>query len=332
MATCFISHASSDKPFAKKLGNDLKDRGHKVWLDAWEIKVGQSIPSKIEEGLNESDFVLVILSESAIASKWVEREWKAKFWDQINHANTYVLPCLIEKCAIPTLLKGIKYANFEADYTAGLSELIDAISPITADISATVAEVLKATAQPQKIAKLLSKAHAGEHALSSCIAEGLELAHEVADADLERFCREELTGIYPDSEDDKTFAARVKWRVIEAYLRTDGELNLSYMGFQTARELWAYIRSHPKDFVPIRFVYNFALPEIERKFREVSVDTRTLTLTRNLSNLVGKPKTPDPKVTIYLPPNVCADLIENIRGEFVQRLLKLMPVVPTFPR
>src|SRR5437016_508109 len=127
MAMLFISHASEDKPFVRMLSADLAAKGHQVWLDEWEIKVGESIPLRIEQGLTKADFVLLVLSAKAVNSHWVEREWRAKFWDQINEDKTFILLCLVEKCDIPKLLAGIKYANFVRGYSIGLGELLDAI-------------------------------------------------------------------------------------------------------------------------------------------------------------------------------------------------------------
>lgn len=46
----FISHSSKDKTFATWLGTDLKAAGHTPWFDAWDIRVGESIPEKISDG------------------------------------------------------------------------------------------------------------------------------------------------------------------------------------------------------------------------------------------------------------------------------------------
>lgn len=272
--------------------------------------------------------MLLILSKPSVASNWVDREWKAKFWDQINHGRTYVLPCLIEKCTIPMLLKDIRYSNFIESYESGLTELLDAINPITPNSPSAVPDVVKARAQPEKIAKLIAKVHAGQQPLSACIAEGLELAHEMQDAELEAFCRDELGGIYPADADNNSLAVRARWRVAEAFLCTIGNVNLNFLGFQTAAGLWQYITCHPEDFVPIRFLYNHPLAEIEGKARAVSSNTTALTFTRPVREFVPKSRTPNLKATAYLRPNAASNVLEAARGEFVQRLLELMPVMP----
>ena len=48
MSSIFLSHNSVDKPFVRKLANDLRRRGHYAWVDEAEIKVGDSLIDKIE--------------------------------------------------------------------------------------------------------------------------------------------------------------------------------------------------------------------------------------------------------------------------------------------
>ncbi|MEE9339985.1 MAG: TIR domain-containing protein [Methylococcaceae bacterium] len=67
----FISHASEDKekvvrPLAKKLESLNLD----VWLDECELTLGDSLRSKIEQGLSESRFGIVILSSAFFSKKW----------------------------------------------------------------------------------------------------------------------------------------------------------------------------------------------------------------------------------------------------------------------
>lgn len=126
-AKIFISHSSKDKAFAKILCMDLEANGYIPWLDEWDIKVGESIPEKISNGLQEADFIIVILSENSVASKWVEREWQTKYWNEIDKGCINVLPLLLKDCKIPELLKTKKYADFRGDFNFGLSELLSAL-------------------------------------------------------------------------------------------------------------------------------------------------------------------------------------------------------------
>jgi len=50
----FLSHSSADKPVVRTVAERLRADGLNVWFDDWEIKPGDSIPAKIEEGLEHS--------------------------------------------------------------------------------------------------------------------------------------------------------------------------------------------------------------------------------------------------------------------------------------
>ena len=127
MATLFVSYSSHDKASARQIASDIRAHGHSVWLDEWEIRVGECIPSRIQGGLEGADFVVVLLSRQAVNSRWVDREWKTAFWDEVSNGRTAVLPALLEQCSVPELLKPKKYANLVRSYEDGLRELLDAI-------------------------------------------------------------------------------------------------------------------------------------------------------------------------------------------------------------
>ena len=61
----FISHASEDKEgVARPLATMLSERGCRVWLDETEQKLGDSLRAKIDSGLAQSRYGVVILSRS----------------------------------------------------------------------------------------------------------------------------------------------------------------------------------------------------------------------------------------------------------------------------
>ena len=71
----FISHASEDKEaVAIPLADALKKAGIKVWLDQQELRIGDSLREKIDEGLAKSRFGVVILSPNFLAKSWPRKE------------------------------------------------------------------------------------------------------------------------------------------------------------------------------------------------------------------------------------------------------------------
>jgi hypothetical protein len=129
MSRIFISHSSKDKKFVRTLAADLRKLGHGVWLDEYEISVGESIVSKVGTGIGQAEFVIVVLSQNSVASGWVEREWQTKYWHEVSTGRVSVLPVLLENCMVPALLRAKKYAGFRSDYKLGLISLATSLQP-----------------------------------------------------------------------------------------------------------------------------------------------------------------------------------------------------------
>jgi hypothetical protein len=66
----FISHSSKDKPVVRELANQLKQDGLRVWLDEWKIQPGDMIGLKIQQGLERSRTLLMVMSNAYFASEW----------------------------------------------------------------------------------------------------------------------------------------------------------------------------------------------------------------------------------------------------------------------
>jgi len=71
----FICHASEDKTtVVEPLVGALTARGLRVWYDRMVLTIGDSLRRKIDEGLVNSRFGIVVLSRSFFGKGWPERE------------------------------------------------------------------------------------------------------------------------------------------------------------------------------------------------------------------------------------------------------------------
>lgn len=71
----FISHASEDKnEIVRPLANSLVEKGVKVWYDEFEMKIGDSLRRKIDKGLANSRFGIVVISNDFIKKGWTNYE------------------------------------------------------------------------------------------------------------------------------------------------------------------------------------------------------------------------------------------------------------------
>lgn len=127
MPSVFLSHNSADKPFVEKLANDLKRIGVNVWFDKWEIKIGESLTWKIEQGIRENEYLAIVLSPEAVNSEWVRCELGAAWAKQMLQKKVVVLPLLYRNCDIPLFLLDRRYADFRDDYQRGFRELAGAL-------------------------------------------------------------------------------------------------------------------------------------------------------------------------------------------------------------
>lgn len=91
--TIFISHASEDKQgVAKPLAQELTRRGFTIWLDEFELKVGDSLRRKIDDGIRRCDFGIVILSEHFFSKEWPQTELDALFTKEVVAGKKILLP------------------------------------------------------------------------------------------------------------------------------------------------------------------------------------------------------------------------------------------------
>ena len=123
----FISHSSLDKDAAKRLALDLQGRGYSVWFDEWEILVGHNIVDEVFGAIKQSHFMVVILSEASVNSRWVDEELTAAKTREIEDEQVVILPARLESCEIPPALTAKRYADFTGSWDDGVEEIARAI-------------------------------------------------------------------------------------------------------------------------------------------------------------------------------------------------------------
>lgn len=123
----FLSHSSMDKPFIRQLAADLTANGIDVWLDEQRIRVGDSIPEKIAQGLAGSDFFLIGMSAHSANSPWVQKELNNALVSEVQRRKVHILPLKLDDSPMPQILSDKKYADFSKSYKAGLEGLLNAL-------------------------------------------------------------------------------------------------------------------------------------------------------------------------------------------------------------
>jgi hypothetical protein len=81
----FISHASEDKAeFVDPLAEALGKSGLTVWYDKTTLTVGDSLRKKIDQGLANSRFGIVVLSHNFFKKSWPQHELDGLFARQVE--------------------------------------------------------------------------------------------------------------------------------------------------------------------------------------------------------------------------------------------------------
>ncbi len=142
MPDVFLSHSSKDKAFALRLFEELQREEIAVWLDEVELRVGDSLQA-IEPAIRESRYLLVVVSNAAMESDWVQKE--IELGQTIGGVR--LLPVLIEDISQRWAggLAELAFADFRVptDYRRSLSRLLKAITEHSSPFLSAKAAALK---------------------------------------------------------------------------------------------------------------------------------------------------------------------------------------------
>jgi hypothetical protein len=90
-ASVFISYSTDDEDFAQRLHTDLQNRGVNCWFAPHDLKIGDKLRTQTYEAIQKKDKLLLVLSEHAVKSDWVEREVELAFERERQPPATLVL-------------------------------------------------------------------------------------------------------------------------------------------------------------------------------------------------------------------------------------------------
>jgi len=119
----FICHDSQDKDdFVRPLARALRNLGVSVWYDEFSIELGDSVSEKIDQGIANARFGIVVISKSFIGRPWPNHERRGlvnrdvdgdlkilPIWHGVTKHDVMKLsPPLADKFAIDTLKTDIQ--------------------------------------------------------------------------------------------------------------------------------------------------------------------------------------------------------------------------------
>jgi restriction endonuclease Mrr len=127
----FLSYASSDREVAQRIAEEIQKMGMGVWFSEWELRPGDSIAERIEEGLSASDILLILLSAQSVRSRWVEHELNAALSRELKSRAITIVPVLIEDCEIPAALVGRVNLDLRSNLEQGVRTLVQELDVVS---------------------------------------------------------------------------------------------------------------------------------------------------------------------------------------------------------
>jgi hypothetical protein len=110
----FLSHASEDAEAVREVNADLRRAGILTWLDKQQLLPGDDWERKIDEAIDNSDYVLIFLSSKSINKKGIfQKEIKYAFDKvlEVPSGQAFVIPILLEEIQPPREFSSIHWAK-----------------------------------------------------------------------------------------------------------------------------------------------------------------------------------------------------------------------------
>lgn len=110
MSQVFISYSRRDIEFVQRLAEDLQAAGLTVWYDLSGLDGGTQWGIEIQSAIENSQYFLVVLSPSSLASKWVQREFLYAEDFEIK-----VIPLQYQPCRLPMWLRDVQLIDMQGE-------------------------------------------------------------------------------------------------------------------------------------------------------------------------------------------------------------------------
>jgi len=136
----FICHSKEDKKaIIYPLLSKFEKANISCWVDEAEIKWGDSITEKVNEGIRTSRFVIVVISPSFMSKNWPWRELNALLNIEASKKEVKILPLLVKETIFNEVIEKIPLIN-DKEYLCWdnnpdkiLEKLLDRLSVFSKD-------------------------------------------------------------------------------------------------------------------------------------------------------------------------------------------------------
>tara|TARA_R100000789_G_scaffold28123_1_gene31455 strand:+ start:583 stop:1368 length:786 start_codon:yes stop_codon:yes gene_type:complete len=129
----FLSHTFADKPVVEPIAIALRDifGEDQVFYDAWSIKPGDGIISKMNKGLSNPEFVFYFVSKASLASEMVDLEWQNALY-KATKGECKIIPVRVDGSEMPALLSQTVYIDmFQYGLDVAKQRIVSLVQGVT---------------------------------------------------------------------------------------------------------------------------------------------------------------------------------------------------------
>jgi hypothetical protein len=143
MKDFFVSYNKADKGWAEWIAWKLEQAGYTVIIQAWDFRPGENFVLKMQNALQTTNKMVMVLSEDYLKSSFTAVEWASVFATDPEGKKRKLVPVRVRECKPEGLLGQLIYVDI-----AGLSER---------DAGAALLGAFADRAKPEKPPKLPGK-------------------------------------------------------------------------------------------------------------------------------------------------------------------------------
>jgi hypothetical protein len=123
----FISYAIEDAECAERLYAALEARGFAPWLDRRKLLPGQDWPGRIQDAIENADFVVACFSTNSVNKRGgfqVEVRFALECARRIPLDDVFLIPVRLDDCRVPARIRReTQYVDLFPDWDAGVARV-----------------------------------------------------------------------------------------------------------------------------------------------------------------------------------------------------------------
>jgi len=173
--TIFVSYSSKDRPFVLAFVEELKSFGAKIWIDQLDIELGENWDNAIEEALEKSETIMIIISPTSVESQNVQ--------DEVSIAistKKKMVPILIRPCELPMRWGRRQYADLASNPDKAINDILHflGLQEKAANGIKKLLNLIGVSEAPKKVVRRIKKESSEEEVDHEIVLEDLLISNE----------------------------------------------------------------------------------------------------------------------------------------------------------